>query len=105
MQYLNGRAIWILAVLLLGGCSKDDPAKKAFFHEGLSCPAPSEEEFAAWGESGTAHICKIKHGAFVAFENGYIHIRGQYDQGKWKRKSITLISLRVPSRARACAHL
>ena len=82
MQYLSGRAIWILAVLLLGGCSKDDPAKKAFFNEGLSCPAPAVEEFAAWGESGTEHICKIKHGAFVVFENGYVHIRGQYDQGK-----------------------
>jgi hypothetical protein len=66
----------------LGGCTKETPEQRAYFNESLSCPPPAQSEFAGWGKSGSEHVCKIRHGPFVAFENGYVHIRGQYDQGK-----------------------
>jgi hypothetical protein len=28
------------------------------------------------------HVCKITHGQFVAFEDGYVQVRGQYDNGR-----------------------
>jgi hypothetical protein len=68
--------------LLLISCSKDDPVKQAFFDEKISCPSPAVDEFNGWGQSGSEHICKIKHGPFVAFEGGYVRIRGQYENGK-----------------------
>jgi len=70
--------------LVLQGCSDDKPsgAYKEFLEEKIVCPSPAVAEFQAWGKSGTQHICKIKHGPFVAWENGYVHIRGQYENGK-----------------------
>ena len=52
------------------------------FKESLSCPSPAQGEFDGWGKTGTIHICKITHGPFVAWENGYVHLRGQYENGK-----------------------
>lgn len=72
----------ILVGSLLGACSKNDSASNELFNENLNCPAPGQEEFVGWGESGTEHVCKIKHGPFVAFENGHVKVRGQYDMGK-----------------------
>lgn len=72
----------LVVVLQLGACAKETPAQRAFFKESLSCPPPSQAEFTPWGKTGSEHVCKIKHGPFVAFENGYVHVRGQYDQGK-----------------------
>lgn len=72
----------VIAVLMLSGCTKDDVARQAFFDEKLSCPPPAVSEFNNWGQSGSEHVCKIKHGPFVAFENGHVQIRGQFDNGK-----------------------
>lgn len=69
-------------MLLLTGCSNSESADHEFFMEKISCPSPAVDEFQPWGKSGIQHICKIKHGQFVAFENGYVHIRGQYENGK-----------------------
>ena len=68
--------------LLLFGCSNEQDTTNKFFNEKLSCPSPAVAEFEAWGKSGTQQICKIKHGPFVAWEGGYVHIRGQYENGK-----------------------
>jgi len=70
------------AAIFLSGCNVDQKAKGKFFSEKLACPTPAVDEFQPWGRSGVQHICKIKHGAFVAWENGYVHIRGQYENGK-----------------------
>lgn len=72
----------LFVCLLLLGCSNEGSDSTKFFNEKLACPAPAVDEFQGWGKSGTQHVCKIKHGPFVAWENGYIHLRGQYENGK-----------------------
>lgn len=72
----------LITCLLLFGCSNKQNDTDKFFNENLVCPATAVAEFDAWGKSGTQQICKIKHGPFVAWESGYIHVRGQYDSGK-----------------------
>ena len=67
---------------LLSGCSNEQSATNEFFNEKLSCPSPAVAEFEAWGKSGSQQICKIKHGPFVTWEGGYVHVRGQYENSK-----------------------
>jgi hypothetical protein len=50
--------------------------------EKIVCPVPAVEEYEAWGESGTQLVCKIKHGPFVVWEDGYVHLRRQIENGK-----------------------
>lgn len=72
-----------LIAVCLCACTQDDsPARAAYFAEDLKCPAPSKGQFDSWGKSGSSHSCKINHGPFVAFEQGYVQLRGQYDNGK-----------------------
>lgn len=70
------------SILNLNGCSNEKNAEHEFLNEKLVCPSPAVAELQPWGKSGMQHICKIKHGKFVAWENGYVHIRGQYENGK-----------------------
>src|SRR5436189_6462472 len=72
----------MLAAFFTNARSIEKSASDDFFTEKISCPTPAVDEYQPWGKSGTQHICKIKHGPFVAWENGYIHIRGQYEYGK-----------------------
>lgn len=72
----------MLVCFLLVGCSNEKSNADSFFEEELTCPSPAVAEFQAWGKSGTQHVCKIKHGPFVAWEGGYVHVRGQFDNGK-----------------------
>lgn len=72
----------LLVALSLFGCSDKKSNADSFFAEELACPSPAVAEFQAWGKSGTQHVCKIKHGPFVAWEGGYVHVRGQYENGK-----------------------
>lgn len=74
--------IWLLSIVMVSGCARDDAARQAFLGEKLACSAPATDQFENWGRSGTQHICKIKQGPFVAFEDGHVQIRGQYDNGK-----------------------
>ena len=82
MRFVITGSAWLLLALLVAGCSNDGAARKAFFDEKLTCPSPAVDQFEPWGQSGSAHICKIKQGSFIAFESGRVQIRGQYDQGK-----------------------
>lgn len=68
--------------LFLSACSNEEEVKHEFFNEKILCPSPAIDEYQPWGKSGLQHICKIKHGQFIAWEEGYVHIRGQYDYGK-----------------------
>ncbi|MGZ4012549.1 MAG: hypothetical protein ACXVLF_16435 [Flavisolibacter sp.] len=72
----------LIACLLLFACSNEQSDSDGFFKEKLICPAPAIAEFERWGKFGTQQVCKIKHGPFVAWEGGYIHVRGQYENGK-----------------------
>jgi len=77
---------FMLAVCL-GACS-DNHAEESFFSEDINCPTPSIAQFEPWGKSGSQQICKITHGPFVAWEDGYVHLRGSYHNGEksgvWK---------------------
>lgn len=79
---LCGAAVLLLLSVLSCGCSHDDAAKQSYFAEKLACPPPAVDEFDPWGQQGSEHVCKITHGPFVAFEQGHVVIRGQYDNGK-----------------------
>jgi len=72
----------LIVCFSLLGCSNESEDFNNLFNEKLNCPAPAVAEFQAWGKSGTQHVCKIKHGPFVAWEGGYVHVRGQYENGK-----------------------
>ena len=72
----------LLSCLLLVACSKGNIAKREFLAEKLLCPPPAKESFEPWGESGSQHVCEIKHGPFVVFESGRIQLRGQFENGK-----------------------
>jgi len=76
-----GAPVLIAMTILAYGCSHDDAARQSFFAEKLACPPPSVAEFDPWGQQGSEHVCKIKHGPFVAFESDHVKLRGQYDNG------------------------
>jgi hypothetical protein len=76
------KIISLIVIILLSGCSNDQNEFNSFLNEKLVCPAPAVAEFEGWGKSGMQQSCKIKHGPFVAWEGGYVHIRGQYENGK-----------------------
>lgn len=75
-------ATWVLIPVMLVSCSDTDSAKERYFSERLQCPPPAVEKFEPWGQSGSQHVCELKEGPFVAFENGHVAIRGQYFNGK-----------------------
>ncbi len=72
----------LIACFALSSCSVGGSDTSKFFDEKLACPPPAEAEFGAWSKSGSHQVCKIKHGPFVAWEGGYVHVRGQYEMGK-----------------------
>lgn len=72
----------LVACLSLLGCSDGKGNANSFFNEKLACPSPAVAEFEPWGRSGSQQVCKIKHGPFVAWEDNYIHVRGQFENGK-----------------------
>jgi hypothetical protein len=71
----------VVTCVCLIACSKGGEESRVS-NEDLHCPAPAMAQFEPWGKSGTQQVCKIKHGAFVAWESGYVHVRGQYDMGQ-----------------------
>jgi hypothetical protein len=48
----------------------------------VECVPPARLEIQPWGKSGSSKSCKITNGPFVAAENGYVHLRGQYEAGR-----------------------
>ncbi len=80
------RSLILALVICLAACGSD--GERDIFAGGLKCPPPSVVQVEPWGESGSQQICKIKHGPFVASEGGYIHLRGNFHNGKksgvWK---------------------
>ena len=79
------RSRYVIAVLVLAAtasCSRETGERQKIAAEQLQCPPPATEEFSPWGENGLEHICKLKHGPFVTFEQGHVRLRGQYANGK-----------------------
>ena len=50
--------------------------------EGVECVPPARLEIQPWGRSGLSKSCKMANGPFVATEDGYVHLRGQYESGR-----------------------
>lgn len=48
----------------------------------VECVPPARLERQPWGKSGSSKSCKILNGPFVAADNGYVHLRGQYEAGR-----------------------
>jgi hypothetical protein len=73
----------LAAVVFIGAtsCAKEKN-DSLFFREAISCPAPAEPDISPWSKTGTSRACKIYHGPFVAWEDGYVHVRGQYSMGR-----------------------
>jgi hypothetical protein len=80
------RGLVLALVASLAACAGNEP--ETLLSADLDCPSPSVEQIEPWGKSGSQQICKIKHGPFIAWENGYIHLRGHYQNGEkagvWK---------------------
>jgi hypothetical protein len=79
------RVLILAIVAYLAACDGDEAV---VISEDIVCPPPSVLQIEPWGKSGAQQICKIKHGPFIAWEDGYIHLRGNYENGEksgtWK---------------------
>lgn len=62
--------------------SGDDKNYELLSSEAVACEPPAQVEVQPWGKSGLSKSCSIKSGGVVTAENGYVHLRGQYDAGK-----------------------
>lgn len=76
------RFVLVASCAALSACSNESADPVDLSHEKIECSSPAEAEYGAWSKSGSYQACKIKHGPFVAWEDGYVHVRGGYDMGK-----------------------
>lgn len=75
----------IVIALALQACASDsrgDQNYELLSKESISCDPPASMEVQPWGKNGLSRSCSVKSGSFVAAENGYVHLRGQYQAGK-----------------------
>lgn len=74
----------VLIGLLISACadSGGTAAGRLLDKENVECVPPARLEIQSWGKSGLSKSCKIASGPFVAAENGYVHLRGQYEAGR-----------------------
>ncbi|HEY0334072.1 MAG TPA: hypothetical protein VGC74_10225 [Stenotrophomonas sp.] len=74
----------VVVALLISACADPSPypAGGLLDKENVECVPPARLEIQPWGKSGSSKSCKITDGPFVAAENGYIHLRGQYEAGR-----------------------
>jgi len=79
--------LFLFVIFCISACSDGvDPNYKINYNliknENLKCPPPAIPHVPRYRKSGVFLICKFNDGPFVAVENGYIHIRGQYKAGR-----------------------
>lgn len=77
----------IAVAVILSACGPHerrtvDEDQQALKRENVSCKAPSFLEYDGWGPRGQMLSCKMMTGAFVAAEDGYVRIRGQFKDGR-----------------------
>lgn len=82
MRLIRRSARLATVAFLLLGCDDNATGTNNNLAEKIVCPAPAIAEVEPWAKSGTQQVCKIKHGPFVAWEAGYVHVRGQYENGR-----------------------
>ncbi len=76
------RTFVVATCLIIAGCDSELAQNQVFEGTKLDCPSPAVAQFEPWGKAGTQQICKIKHGPFEAWESGYLHLKGEYENGK-----------------------
>ena len=55
---------------------------EALTRSAIGCEKPAYADIRPWGEEGSSYSCYVRNGPFVAAENGYVRLRGQYEAGK-----------------------
>lgn len=71
--------------VFVSACARDsgsDENYELLSSEAITCTPPAQVEVRPWGKAGLSRSCSIKSGPYVTAENGYVHLRGQYDAGK-----------------------
>lgn len=81
------KAIFFVIVIsaFICACSHDSGSNKNYellSSEAITCDPPAQVEVQPWGKGGLSRFCSIKSGMFVTAEDGYVHLRGQYEAGK-----------------------
>lgn len=80
--------IFSCLVLVDGACSRSsqsgaiDQDYDALKKEAITCDLPARAEMRPWGKTGKSNGCYVRSGPFIAAENGYVHLRGQFKEGK-----------------------
>lgn len=72
-------SLMLAMVACISACGNKEDAKS--FAEKYFVPSPAVSQVEPWGKSGSQEICKIKHGPFVAWEDGYVHLCGSSEAG------------------------
>ncbi|KAB2900910.1 MAG: hypothetical protein F9K31_03625 [Dokdonella sp.] len=77
----------ILGMIFLVACSRSGRESSnqnydALKKDMLGCEEPAVPEIHPWAKTGQSYGCYIKNGPFVAAEDGYVHLRGRFDNGK-----------------------
>lgn len=87
MRILFGACV-IFALCFIGGCSRfprdreSNQDYEAVKKIPIECEAPAQAEMRPWGKVGQSYGCYIRTGQFVAAEDGYVRLRGQFNEGK-----------------------
>jgi hypothetical protein len=80
------RIIMLTMACCLAACSDSntsnsdyDALKARKLHD---CPDGAQVEYQPWGPNGLMAICKLKHGPFIAAENGRVVLEGENRMGR-----------------------
>ncbi len=79
------KLIFILT-LFSAGCNSNEgkgaAQRSILSEERIACPEGAIAEVDPWGKNGVSKSCKMKHGAFIGWENGHKIYQAQYKFGK-----------------------
>ena len=78
------RIVLLIMLLFFAACSESDTSnydalKTRAPHD---CPDGAALEYQPWGRNGLMAICKLKHGPFIAAENGHVVLQGENRMGQ-----------------------
>lgn len=81
---MRNHSVLIFIALLCSSCAEGQRGASAnpLEDELVECAKPARLKMEPWGKGGTSKACEIADGPFVAAENGYIHLRGQFESGR-----------------------
>jgi len=73
----------VLLASLSSACAdqKQGATTNSFDDERIECVEPARLKTEPWGKAGSLKGCEIADGPFVAADDGYIRMRGQFKNG------------------------